>query len=170
MPDHRQARRLAAILLLCFPALWGWLGLLNNVSAFDETVTGAVAPMLAMTDTYGNPAQTWRAVTAPWVAPVGLVAITAVETLAGLLSTLGILAMLRAFRAPGPDFDAAKVPGILGCLAAIAVWGLGFMVIAGDWFLSWQGKQGIMSQLGGMVYMLPASLALIVLLQPEPKA
>lgn len=165
--SHTSAKRLAPIVLLLFPGLWGVLALLNNVSGFSGTVSGAIRPLLAMTDTYGDPAQTWRAITAPWAAPAALVAITLAETTAGVLSLLGIAALLRNFRAPAAHWNAAKVPGILGCLAAILVWGVGFMVIAGDWFLSWQGKGGIDGQLGGLIYALPAMVALLVLLRDD---
>lgn len=167
LPSHHTATRLAPIVLLLFPGLWGILSLVNNISGYGGTVEYAIKPMLAMTDTYGNPAQTWRAVTAPWAAPVALVAITAMETAAGVLSLLGIVALLRNFDAPAPLWNDAKVLGILGCLAAILVWGIGFMVIAGDWFLSWQGKAGIQGQLGGLIYALPAMIALMVLLRED---
>lgn len=166
--SYRAARRLSPIVLLLFPALWGWLGLLNNVSGFSGTRDFAVRPMLEMSDTYGNPAQTWRAVTAPWAATVALVAITAAEALAGLFSTIGIIRLIGARGGSGETFDAAKTAGIYGCLLAIMVWGIGFMVIAGDWFLSWQSASSIDGQLGGMIYALPSMLALVVLLLPEP--
>jgi predicted small integral membrane protein len=166
-PSHKTAVRLVPIVLLLFPGLWGVLAFLNNLSGFSGTVTGAIRPLLSMTDTYGDPAQTWRAVTAPWAAPLALVAITAAETAAGLLSLWGIAALVRRFRAPADEWNAAKVPGILGCLMAVMVWGIGFMVIAGDWFLSWQGKAGIMGQLGGLIYALPAMLALLVLIRED---
>jgi predicted small integral membrane protein len=167
MLDFATARRLVPIVLLLFPGLWGLLSLLNNLSDFAGTAETAVKPLIAMTDTDGDPAQTWRAITAPWAAPLALGAITATETLAGVLALTSVGLMLRDLRAPGYVFNAAKVPGILGCLAAVAVWGIGFMVIGGDWFLSWQGKDGIMGQLGGLVYALPATLALVFLVRED---
>jgi predicted small integral membrane protein len=166
-PSHATATRLVPIVMLLFPGLWGALALLNNLSGFGGTVNDAIRPLLAMTDTYGNASQTWRAVTAPWAAPLALVAVTAMETAAGVLSLIGIGALVRNFRAPAAAWNRAKVPGILGCLAAILVWGIGFMVVAGDWFLSWQGKAGIQGQLGGLLYALPAMLALLVLMRED---
>ncbi len=167
MIGFADARRLAPIVMLLFPGLWGLLSFLNDVSDFAGTAETAVKPMLAMTDTYREPGQTWRAITAPWAAPVALVGIVVVETLAGVLAFVSIGLMIRDFRAPSHVFDAAKVPGVLGCLAAILVWGVGFMVIGGDWFLSWQGKDGIMGQLGGLVYALPSMIALIFLVRED---
>ncbi|KFD24841.1 conserved hypothetical transmembrane protein [Yokenella regensburgei ATCC 49455] len=45
------------------------------------------------------------------------------------------------------------------------MWGVGFMVVAGDWFMSWQTKENPLStQLGALLYMVPNTLALIVFL------
>jgi predicted small integral membrane protein len=71
--------------------------------------------------------------------------------------------MLANFRASAEAFAKGKAWMILGCLAAILVWGIGFMVIAGDWFLSWErSKDPLNSQAGAMIYFLPCALALIV--------
>ena len=167
MPSFHTTRRLVPVVLVLFPALWGIFSLLNNVSGFAGTAEYAVKPMLAMTDTYGIPAQTWRAITAEGAAPIALILITATETLAGVLGFVSFFAMAKNLRAPAQSFNRAKVPGIFACLAAVAVWGLGFMVVGGDWFLSWPGEQGIMGQLGGMIYTLPAMFALIFLVRED---
>ena len=159
----RTANRLALIVMALFPALWGLLGGLNNATGFTSTANYAVAPMLAMTNTYGNPWQTWRAITAPWAGSVGLAIIMTIETIAGILGAIGVVVMLVNIRASAAAFARGKVWMILACLAAIAVWGLGFMVGAGDWFLAWQAKQDpSATQLGAMVYFLPCALGLIV--------
>ena len=67
--DLRLANRLSLVVMALFPALWGLLGDLNNLTDFSGTATNAVGPMIAMTNTYGNPLQTWRAITSPWAAP-----------------------------------------------------------------------------------------------------
>ncbi len=52
-----------------------------------------------------------------------------------------------------------------GATCAILVWGVGFMVVAGDWFMAWQTKENPLStQLGALLYMVPNTLALIVFL------
>ena len=161
--DLRLVKRLALVVMALFPALWGLLGDLNNVTDFSGTATNAVAPLIAMTNTYGNPLQTWRAITAPWAAPVGLILIMAVETAAGLFGAISIVVMLANLRGSAVDFASGKAWMILSCLFAILIWGVGFMVVAGDWFLAWQAKQDPLStQLGAMIYFLPCALALIV--------
>jgi predicted small integral membrane protein len=161
--DVQLIKRLALIVMALFPALWGLLGDLNNATDFTSTANNAVKPLIAMTNTYGNPWQTWRAMTAPWAAPVGLVLIMAVETAAGILGAISIVVMLVNIRASATAFARGKAWMILACLFAILVWGVGFMVVAGDWFLAWQAsKDPISTQLGAMIYFLPCALALIV--------
>ena len=158
-----RVQRIAVIVMGLFPAIWGLLSLLNDVTDFPGTVDSAIRPMIAMTDTYGNPQQTWRAITAPWAAPLGLVGIIVVETLAGIFAAIGVILMAVHFRGSAADFARGKASMMLGAVMGILVWGIGFMVIAGDWFLAWQAKTDPLStQLGGMIYMLPCALALIV--------
>ena len=161
--DLRLTKRLALIVMALFPALWGLLGDLNNASDFSGTATNAVGPMIAMTNTYGNPAQTWRAITAPWAAPAGLLVIMALETAAGVFGAISVVVMLANLRSSAAAFARGKAWMILSCLFAILVWGVGFMVVAGDWFLAWQAKTDPLStQLGAMIYFLPCALALII--------
>jgi predicted small integral membrane protein len=161
--NERVVKRFALIVMALFPALWGLLGDLNNATDFSGTANNAVRPMIAMTNTYGNPWQTWRAITAPWAAPVGLVIIMTVETIAGILGTLSIVLMLANIRGSVAAFARGKALMILSCLFAILVWGVGFMVVAGDWFLAWEAnKDPLSTQLGAMIYFLPCAIALIV--------
>jgi predicted small integral membrane protein len=156
------AKRLALVVMGLFPALWGLLGGLNNLTDFSGTAEHAVRPIIAMTSTYGNPLQSWRAISAPWAAPVGLVLITTMETATGIFSLVGVLVMLANIRGASADFAKGKAWMILGCLCAILVWGVGFLVVAGDWFLAWQAKDPLAVQGGAMIYFLPCALALIV--------
>jgi predicted small integral membrane protein len=161
--NTRNVGRLALIVMALFPTLWGFLGLLNDVTDFNDTVVNAVKPMLEMTNTYGNPLQQARAVTAPWAATVGLVGIMSVETLAGIFGLIGLVLMLRNLGRNSVDFAHGKAWMMLGCLCAVLVWGVGFMVIAGDYFLSWEAKtMPLSNQLGGMIYFLPNALGLIL--------
>jgi predicted small integral membrane protein len=169
--DLRIVKRFALIVMALFPALWGLLGDLNNAADFSGTANNAVRPMTAMTNTYGNPLQTWRAITAPWAAPVGLGLIMAVETAAGILGIISVVVMLANIRGSAAAFAKGKAWMILACLAAILVWGVGFLVVAGDWFLAWQAsKDPLATQLGAMIYFLPCALALIVAMIHEEEA
>ena len=161
--ELRIVKRFALIIMALFPAMWGVLGDLNNATAFNSTASNAVRPLMEMTNTYGNPWQTWRAITAPWAAPVALVLIMAVETAAGILGTIGVVVMLINIRSSAAAFAKGKAWMILACLSAVLIWGVGFMVVAGDWFLTWEAsKDPLSNQLGAMIYFLPCALALIV--------
>ncbi|WP_273793840.1 DUF2165 family protein [Brucella anthropi] len=158
-------KRIACLLVSLFPALWGMFSFFNNVSDFKETAENAVAPLLSMQDTYGVPGETWRAITASWSSTAGLTAITIIETSAGVLASIGILIMLCSLWGRYETFAKGKVLAMIGALAAIMVWGVGFMVVAGDWFMAWQAKSNpLATQLGAMIYTVPCFLALIVLM------
>lgn len=161
MNAYTQTLRLVVLALALFPTLWGILSFLNNTSGFDSTVEYGVKPILAMTDTYGNPAQTWRAITVDWAASMVLIGMTILEATAGVLGAIGMFKMIRAFRGSYAGFQIGKLFVIGGCTCAILVWGVGLMVIAGDWFLAWQGKTGLNTQLGAMIYVVPCFLTLI---------
>jgi predicted small integral membrane protein len=158
--ELRMANRLALIVMALFPALWGLLGFLNDATDFNGTMTNAVRPMIEMVNTYNNPWQNWRALSAPWAAPLALTLIMTTEGIAGILGAIGLVAMLANLRGSARAFGKGKAFMMLGCMAAVLVWGVGFMVVAGDWFLAWERpKDG--TQLGAMVYFLPCALGLL---------
>jgi predicted small integral membrane protein len=161
--NTRTVARLALVVFCLFPTLWGFLGLLNDVTDFNDTVVNAVKPMIEMTNTYGNPLQTARAITLPGAATVGLVGIIAVETLAGIFGLVGLVLLVLNFFRSSADFARGKAWMMLGCIFAVLIWGIGFMVVAGDYFLSWEAKtMPLSNQLGGMIYFLPNALGLII--------
>ncbi|MNE72169.1 hypothetical protein D3C80_1680880 [compost metagenome] len=91
--------------------------------------------------------------------------ITVLESVAGITAALGVVLMLKHLGHSYAAFARGKAWAMLGALCAIAVWGLGFMVVAGDWFMAWQAKEHPLAvQLGAMLYMVPNTLALIFLM------
>lgn len=158
-------KRIPCLIMSLFPALWGIFSLLNNTSDFSGTAENAIKPLLGMTDTYGISGETWRAINASWVPYAALAAITATETLAGVLATIGFVKMLVNLRGSYAQFSAGKNWTILGACCAVAVWGIGFMVIAGDWFMAWEAKENpLNTQLGALLYALPAMMCLVIML------
>ncbi|MFZ5177717.1 DUF2165 family protein, partial [Enterobacter kobei] len=69
-------------------------------------------------------------------------------------------------------FTVGKSWAMLGACCAILVWGIGFMVVAGDWFMAWQAKENpLATQLGALLYAAPNMLAIVILmLHKEKKA
>lgn len=170
--NERTVSRLACIVMALFPAMWGIFSLMNNLADFDGTAANAVAPLLSMQDTYHVPGMMWRAITQPHAPFIGLACITAMETLAGIFACVGILRMLKNLTGPYPWFVAGKTWAMLGACCAVLVWGVGFMVVAGDWFMAWQAKENPLStQLGALLYAAPSMLALVIfMLHKEPSS
>lgn len=132
---------------------------------FEGTARNAVAPILSMKDTYQNPFLMWRSINTDWAAFFGLGVITALEAIAGTLATIGVIIMVVKLKSPYSDFQRGKSFAILGSIIAILIWGIGFMIFAGDWFMSWQSSDNPLSvQLGAMIYMLPCTLSLLLLI------
>ncbi len=162
MDKLTMAQRNCLIVLALFPTLWGLLALLNNVTGFAGVVKNAVYPMISMARTYQNPAQIWRAVDSMELAAFSLVIITAVEALAGFLGLYALIKMLKNRKASYDAFCDGKVCLMYACLTAIAVWGIGFIVMGGDWFLAWQNKDNPLGiQLSAFIYCVPNFLTLI---------
>ncbi len=162
---ENTTKRVVCIIMALFPALWGIFSFLNNTADFSGTAENAVKPLLAMNDTYNIPGQMWRAITLDWAPYAGLAAITTMETLAGILAMVGVLKMLASIRGSYENFARGKVWAMLGALCAVCVWGIGFMVVAGDWFMAWQAKENpLNTQLGAMLYTLPCMLCLVILM------
>lgn len=163
--NELRASRLVCLVMALFPALWGIFSFMNNTADFVDTAQNAVGPMLSMKDTYNIPGQMWRAINLPEAPYIGLAAITTMETLAGVFASVGLILMFKNFAKPYQQFSTGKAWAMLGAACAILVWGVGFMVIAGDWFMAWQAKENPLStQLGALLYMVPNALALIVFL------
>lgn len=167
----RCVSRAVCIVLALFPALWGLFSLLNNVSGFSSTAMYAVKPMLAMEGNYGGDAFTWRAITFSSAPTLGLIFITTCEAIAGFLATFGIIKMLKNFKGSYDDFNQGKLFVILGALMATFIWGIVFMVIAGDWFMSWQvSNNPLMTQIGGAIYAIPNLFVLTILMNYKEHA
>lgn len=79
----------------------------------------------------------YRAIEWTWAhhaAYIGVIAMEAFITLACLASAW---MMIRALRASDAVFHQAKRWGILGCLAGLVLWFLGFQAVGGEWFAMW---------------------------------
>ncbi|MGJ3448728.1 DUF2165 family protein [Enterobacter sp. PTB] len=163
--NELRISRLVCLVMALFPALWGIFSFMNNIADFAGTAQNAVEPMLSMKDTWNVPGQAWRAVNLPEAPYIGLAVITTIETLAGVLASVGLILMLKNFTQSYQQFSTGKAWAMAGATCAILVWGVGFMVVAGDWFMAWQAKENPLStQLGALLYMVPNTLALLVFL------
>lgn len=163
--SEKLMSRIVCIVMALFPALWGIFSFMNNVTDFNNTAVHVVGPLLAMSDTYDIPGQMWRALDVSWMPYAGMAAITAVETLAGVFGFVGLVIMVRNVTGPCNAFIRGKAWAMLGATCAVLVWGVGFMVVAGDWFMAWQAKVNPLdTQMGAMLYAVPNMLALVIML------
>lgn len=131
--------RITKVLIALIPAFLGLFALLNNISDYRGTLDNVLYPIMCMTDTFDNPAQTWRKICSVPLLHGIFISVIGLETVIGGLGCYGVYRMARAVRAAPAEFMAACRVTSLACLLGILVWGLGFFVIIGDWFLAWQG-------------------------------
>lgn len=165
MMNELKASRFVCLVVTLFPALWGIFSFFNNIAGFSGTAQYAVLPLLSMQDTYNNSWLMWRSINVEWAGYLGLVLITTMETLGGIFASLGLIIMLKNFNKSYTLFSKGKAWAMLGASFAVLVWGVGFMVVAGDWFMAWQAKiNPLNTQLGAMIYTLPCMITIITLL------
>ena len=162
--NYIKSVRLSVILVSLFPALWGVLALLNNFSSFSSTSEFAIYPIISMQDTHVLESQTWRAIDSMLLAKIALVMITLVETMAGVLAFIGIFKMIKHINSDIELFNRAKSYVVIASSLAVLIWGIGFCIIAGDYFLTWQSASSYAVQIGGLIYCIPCFLTLIVAL------
>jgi predicted small integral membrane protein len=55
---------------------------------------------------------------------------------------IGTLALLVRLTVPAAIFNRAKVWGVAGMTVGFGLWFFGFLVVAGEYFASWQSKNG----------------------------
>lgn len=130
--------RCTAVLLALVPTAMALLSSLNNISGAQGTLLHVVYPMLGMTETFGNPLQTWRAIDSRTAGLAIFALVGLAEMIPGLLGAIAISRMVRSLRAERLSFRRAVQDAQWAMLLSIFVWLFFFGVGAGDWFLVWQ--------------------------------
>ena len=151
--------RLMQIGVALIPCVIGILALVNDISAYKETLTSTIIPLITM---QGDTAEAWRALPAP-LAPVLYIGMFTCEFLVGVLALIGIIKMIRAFGKEAATFEQAKNLVYVACGFGIIIWGLGFFEGGGDWFLSWMNNNLAGFQQGGLNYALEMLIAFVYL-------
>jgi len=131
--------RIAKIFLLFFAGLASGLVALGNVLD-PQTNFVFVEHVLRMDTTFEGSVLRSRSVhsgAAHWAA-LGLIVVA--EFIVSGLCLWGATRLVRAFPRDRAGFHAAKGPGLLGLLGALALWFFGFQVVGGEWFASWQSE------------------------------
>ncbi len=110
-----------------------------------QTNFEAVRHIMSM-DTLPSDAFAWRAVTSPALHHLVYWLIIATEIAAAALTFLGCFRLYRVIAASAGTFNAAKATAVLGLSLALALYLLGFLGVAGEWFEMWRSTDWNMQQ------------------------
>lgn len=130
------ALRYIKALLVGAVALWGFVGVTHNLHNWPGTL-GAVEAATSMS-TFEGGADSWQATRNPLVIWLGALFIAGSKVVTGSLCALGAYGMLRARRAGGAAFAAARRTALVGCGVAVLMLFAGFTVIAESGFELWR--------------------------------
>jgi predicted small integral membrane protein len=131
--------KLIKIVLVAGVALFLTLAVLGNVMMSDVAI-GAVKTAVGMETTFKHPAVMWRAITNPvWVYVIfGCIVLS--EAIAAVLCWTGTF-RLWAARKDSAAFVRAAGTARIGLGVTAALYFLGWLVIASEWFEMWQSQQ-----------------------------
>ncbi|SDC13058.1 DUF2165 domain-containing protein [Actinokineospora iranica] len=126
--------RTAVTLMTLLTAIYLLLVAVNNTTDYP-TNEAFVIHVLAMDTTFGSPNTMWRAITAPWAATAAYIGIIVWEALTALVLATATVQFFRR------QDTVARQWATAGWVMMLALFGLGFIVIGGEWFLMWQSQQ-----------------------------
>jgi len=131
--------RVIKVLLVAGMALFLTFAVLGNVS-MPQIGFGAVKTAVSMETTFQHPGAMWRAITNPALLYVIFGGIVLGEALAGAVCWAGAARMFAARRDPRA-FESAKSTAVLGLGIAAALYFIGWLVVAQEWFEMWQSQK-----------------------------
>jgi predicted small integral membrane protein len=127
------------VLLVGGMALLMTFAVLGNVTMPDLGL-GAVQTTLSMETTLRHPGAIWRAITSPALVHVVFGGIILVEASAAVLCWIGAARMFTARKNP-QAFESAKSIAVLGLGVVAALYFIGWLVFANEWFDMWQSQK-----------------------------
>lgn len=130
--------RVIKIAMVAGMAFFMTIAALNNLLMSDVGL-GALKVAVGMETTFKHPAVMWRAITAPWLHYLLFALIVAGQAVSGALCWVGA-ARMWARRGDGSAFEAAKGTARLGLGLVAAMYFIGWLVIANEWFGMYQSK------------------------------
>ncbi len=132
--------RFAKIGCVAAVALYMALVTFGNITDY-WTNFAFVTHVLDMDDIPGGAAIRWRAVTSPFLHQAGYILIIATEFSIAVLTTLGLVTMIRQAKAKAQPFQRAKGFAILGLALGFLLFEGGFVAVGGEWFGMWRSPQ-----------------------------
>lgn len=156
--------RLCKTVMVLTIALFFALVAIENVTDYDTNWV-FLRHVLAMDTIFPDSTLKWRAITDERLAAAFYWLIIIWEALAALVLLIASTRLLAASR-DAKRFIAAKPVAVLGLTLGLLLYGLGFTVIGGEWFVMWQSK--VWNSLDSAArFTLLNGLALLFLLMPE---
>lgn len=126
--------RCASIFITVTVALFFGVAVINNTVDYHASFA-FVSHTLSMDMTKQNPNFMWRAITYPALQHTVFISIIVMQTVIALLCFFSSIKMIKALYADALLFQQAKSFAILGCSLGFFLYGLGFLVLAGQWFM-----------------------------------
>ena len=133
------AIRLSKVVMAGGMALWAFLVTLNNVTDFQSNFV-FVQHVLSMDTVFPETTLKWRAITDPTIQAVAFWVIIAVEALTSLAVLAAAWCMATKLWASKAEFQKAKAVTAIGIVLGFGLWFIGFIAIAGEWFVMWQSS------------------------------
>jgi predicted small integral membrane protein len=158
-------QRLAKILLVLLMAIYLLLVGIDNLLDYGSNFAFVQHVMSMDLIAPDNPL-IGRAIADPTAHHIVYALIIAAEIGAGLLCAIGALQLFTARRASAARFAARKTFAIAGLMLAIALYFLGFMTVAAEWFQMWQASS-FNGQQAAFRLIVCFGIALIFLSMPE---
>jgi predicted small integral membrane protein len=131
--------RITKVMMIAALAAFALIVAYDNIVDYDSNYE-FVKHVLSMDTTFGGSALRYRAISDETVWHAAYALIIAVEAATGLLLAFGALALLRRLRSSAAIFNCAKVWAVAGLAVGFALWFIGFLVIAGEYFAMWQSR------------------------------
>jgi predicted small integral membrane protein len=117
------------MLLVCF----------NNITDYNSNFQ-FVSKVSGMEDVFSREKNDWRAITHPALQHIFYLFIIGWEILVTLSLVVGVVRMLRAYRAETVVFKNAGKMVRTALFLGTVLWFTIFVTIGGEWFLMWQSK------------------------------
>jgi predicted small integral membrane protein len=123
--------RIVSALMILTVALFFMITVFNNITDYDNTFL-FVQHTLSMDTTKLNPNFMWRAIENPTVQHLGFVSIIGFQSAVAILCCWSLINIIVR---PSMSLSAATQPAILGITLAFVLYALGFIIVAGQWFM-----------------------------------
>lgn len=124
--------RCALTLMILVVASFFTITVFNNITDYHNTLL-FIQHTLSMDTTKQNPIFMWRAITHPSVHHVAFISIILLQTIIAGLCWFSIFRLVKLKKSV--RVGCAIQPAILGLTLAFLLYALGFIIIAGQWFM-----------------------------------